>query len=213
MSMAHILSVNGIIPVVDVSAFVCPTATLIGDVFVGKNCYIGPSASLRGDMGRIVMHSGSNVQDGCIIHAGSKHDTIIGEDAIVSHGAVLHGCEIKRNALIGINSVIMDGAVVGAQAFVAAASFVVAGFKVPPRTLVMGIPARVRRRIKPSEIAFIERGAPVYQALAGRSRHASAACKPLRKVTAKRMAQRNPSHSDETKETFRKPKSRRTTWP
>jgi phenylacetic acid degradation protein len=186
----HIFSLDGIVPVVHPKAFVSTTATVVGDVIIGADCYIGAGASLRGDMGRIVIEAGSNVQDGVLIHSGTLNDAIVGENAIISHGAMLHGCTIKRNALVGIRAVIMDGAVVGEQAFVAAMSFVSAGFEVPPRSLAAGIPARIRRPVTEGEIAFITRGALVYQALAQRSLRTAKTCRPLRKATAKRLAQR-----------------------
>jgi phenylacetic acid degradation protein len=199
LPMAYISAIDGVVPVVHPNAFISETATLIGDVIIGENCYVGPGASLRGDMGRIVICAGSNVQDGVLIHAGARHDTVVGENAIVSHGAMLHGCEIKQNALVGIRSVIMDGAIIGEQALVAAMSFVTAGFEVPARSLVMGIPARVRRSVTEGEIAFMTRGATVYQDLAYRSSSGSKPCKPLRKVSAKRLAQRiSAAHGDET---------------
>ncbi len=102
-----VYAVNGIVPVVDPSTFVHPTAVLIGDVIVGPNCFIGPNASLRGDFGRIVVGAGVNIQDSCCVH-GSCNDTIVGDDAHIGHGAVIHACELKRNVLIGINSTIMD---------------------------------------------------------------------------------------------------------
>lgn len=191
--MAGIFAINGIVPVVHPTAFVCPTATIIGDVIVGEGCYIGPGASLRGDLGRLVMLAGSNVQDGCVIHGGSSRDTVIGERAIISHGAFLHGCEIKTNALIGINSIVMDGAVIGEQAFVAAMSFVKGGFVVPPRMLVMGIPARVLRRITAKEKTYLENGARVYRGLAARSLKMKRVKVPLRRANAKRLGQRNPA--------------------
>jgi phenylacetic acid degradation protein len=187
--MAQIFSLDGITPVIHPSAFISSTATLIGDVLVGPKCYVGPGASLRGDMGRIVLEAGSCVQDGCLIHAGGL-DTVVGQEAIVSHGAVLHGCTIKRNALIGIRAVIMDGAVIGEQAFVAAMSFVNADVQVPPRTLMVGVPAKVRRPVTDAEINFMTRGTLVYQTLAKRSLRTARARKPLRKATKKRLAQR-----------------------
>ena len=99
-------------PVVDPSAFVHPTASLIGDVIVGPACLVGPGASLRGDIGRIVMERGSNVQDNCTVHTFPGKDCIIGPDGHVGHGAVLHGCRLEANAMIGMNAVVMDDVIV-----------------------------------------------------------------------------------------------------
>lgn len=155
-------------PVVDPTAFVHPTASLIGDVTVGPGCLVGPGASLRGDIGRIVMKRGSNVQDNCTVHTFPGKDCLIEEDGHVGHGAVLHGCTIGRNALVGMNAVIMDDAVIGESSFVGAMAFVKAGTEVPPRTLVGGVPAKVIRALRDEEIAWKSDGTAVYQRLAER---------------------------------------------
>jgi phenylacetic acid degradation protein len=117
-------SLEGLVPVVDPSAFVHPQAVLIGDVIIGAHCYVGPMASLRGDFGRIVLQAGANVQDCCVLHSFPDKDALLEEEAHIGHAAVLHGCTIRRGALVGIAAVIMDGAVVEEQAFVGASSFV-----------------------------------------------------------------------------------------
>lgn len=188
--MAHIYAVGGIVPVVDGSAFVSASAMIIGDVIVGAACYVGPSASLRGDFGRLILRNGSNVQDCCVVHGGHLTDTLVGENAIIAHGAVLHGCEIRANALVGINSVVLDAAVVGEQALVAAMSFVPSGFVIPPRTLAMGIPVRIVRDLTAAEVEFLVVGARAYRDLTG-----PRLCEvhhPLRALTPERLAQRNP---------------------
>ncbi|MFL6662741.1 MAG: phenylacetic acid degradation protein PaaY, partial [Rhizobacter sp.] len=138
-------SIEGVVPVVDPSAYVHPTAVLIGDVIVGPGCYVGPCASLRGDFGRIVLERGANVQDTCVIHGFPSHDTVVEENGHIGHGAVLHSCVVRRDALVGMNAVVMDDAEVGEAAIVAACAFVAAGVKVPPRSLAAGVPARVLR--------------------------------------------------------------------
>jgi phenylacetic acid degradation protein len=159
---------EGFTPVVDRQAFVHPLAVLIGDVLVGPHCYVAPGASLRGDFGRILLGAGSNVQDNCVLHSFPGQDVRLEEDAHVGHGAVLHGCSVRRGALIGIHAVVMDGVVVGEEAFVGAASFVRAGFAVPPRTLVTGVPARVVRELRAEELAWKATGTREYQELAAR---------------------------------------------
>jgi phenylacetic acid degradation protein len=159
---------EGFTPVVDRQAFVHPLAVLIGDVHVGPKCYVAPGASLRGDFGRIVLGAGSNVQDNCVLHSFPGQDVRLEEDAHVGHGAVLHGCSVRRGALIGIHAVVMDGVVVGEEAFVGASSFVRAGFAVPPRTLVTGVPARVVRELRAEELAWKATGTREYQELAAR---------------------------------------------
>lgn len=171
--------IDGIVPVVDPSSFVHPTATLIGDVIVGPNCYIGPGASMRGDFGRLVMAAGGNLQDNCIVHGFPDTDTILEEDAHIGHGAILHGCTVKRNAMVGMNAVVMDGAVIGEDSFVAAMAFVKAAFVVPARTLVAGIPAKIMRALTQQEIDWKIRGTREYQDLTRRCLASLKEAKPL----------------------------------
>lgn len=179
-------SLDGIVPVVHPSAFVHPTAVLIGDVIVGPNCYVGPCASLRGDFGRIVLEAGANVQDTCVIHGFPKQDTLVEENGHIGHGAVLHSCVVRRDALVGMNAVVMDEAEVGAEAIVAACALVPAGMKVPGRSLVAGVPAKVIRTLKDEEIAWKLEGTRAYQALARRSLASMREVVPLRQPEAGR---------------------------
>ncbi len=161
-------AIEGVIPVVDPSAYVHPTAVLIGDVHVGPNCYVGPLASLRGDFGRIVLHAGANVQDNCVMHGFPQQDTVVEENGHIGHGAVLHSCIVRRDALVGMNAVVMDEAEVGEQAVVAACAFVPAGMRVAPRTLVAGVPAKLLRSLRDEEIAWKLTGTLTYQDLTRR---------------------------------------------
>jgi phenylacetic acid degradation protein len=161
-------ALEGVVPVVDPGAYVHPTAVLIGDVIVGPGCYVGPCASLRGDFGRIVLERGSNVQDNCVIHGFPDQDTVVEEDGHIGHGAVLHSCVVRRDALVGMNAVVMDEAEIGESAIVAACAFVPAGMKVPARSLVTGVPARVRRQLGEEEIAWKQEGTRTYQDLTRR---------------------------------------------
>jgi len=179
-------AIDGIRPVVDPTAFVHPSADLIGDVIVGPGCYIGPGASLRGDFGRLILEQGVNVQDTCVMHGFPGTDTLIEKDGHIGHGAVLHGCRIGPNALVGMNAVIMDGATVGAAAIVAAMSFVKADFEVPPRNLAAGIPARILRELSDEEIAWKESGTRDYQRLAIRCFESLEETTPLTEVEADR---------------------------
>jgi phenylacetic acid degradation protein len=162
-------SINGVTPVVDPTAYVHPSAVLIGDVIVGAGCYVGPAASLRGDFGRLVLHAGANVQDVCVLHGFPGTDTVVEEDGHVGHGAILHGCVIRRNALIGMNAVINDNAIIGESSIVAAMAFVKAGMTVPPSTLVAGVPAKIVRDLTEQELAWKIEGTRSYQELAQRS--------------------------------------------
>jgi len=162
-------AINGVVPVIDPSAFVHPSAVLVGDVIVGAGCYVGPVASLRGDFGRLELRTGSNVQDGCIMHGFPGTDTVVEEDGHIGHGAILHGCIVKRNALVGMNAVVNDSAVIGESAIVAAMAFVKAGMVVPPRTLAAGVPARIVRPLTDQEMAWKVDGTQSYQELTRRS--------------------------------------------
>jgi phenylacetic acid degradation protein len=165
-------AIDGLVPVVDPSAHVHPMAVLIGDVWIGAGVYVGPCASLRGDFGRLVLEAGSNVQDNCTMHGFPGADTVVEADGHIGHGAVLHGCVIKRGALVGMNAVVMDEAEIGEQAIVAASAFVRAGLKVPPRVLVAGVPGKVVRELTEQEIKWKHDGTLTYQALVQRC-HAS----------------------------------------
>jgi phenylacetic acid degradation protein len=194
-------SLEGLIPVVDPSAFVHPQAALIGDVIVGPGCYVAPGASLRGDYGRIVIGRGCNVQDNCVLHTFPGRVTLLEDDVHIGHGSVLHGCTIRRGALIGIGAIVMDDALVEEEAIVGAACFVPARFTVPARTLVTGIPARVVRALKSEEIAWKAAGTREYQELAVRCRASLKECEPLRAPEANRPVRESgavvPLHSIE----------------
>jgi phenylacetic acid degradation protein len=170
---------EGFVPVVDATSFVHPTACLIGDVQVGAHCYIGPGASLRGDFGRIVLSEGVNVQDNCVLHSFPGQDVMLEQDAHVGHAAVLHGCHVRRGALIGISAVLMDGVEVGEYSFVGASSFVREAMVIPARSLALGSPARVVRVLTDAEISWKAEGTAIYQRLAARCLASWAECAPL----------------------------------
>ena len=174
-----VYSIDGLTPVVDPTAFVHPSAVLIGDVIVGARCYVGPFASLRGDFGGIRVHAGSNIQDSCIMHGFPGTDTIVEENGHIGHAAVLHSCIVGRNALVGMNAVVNDNAVIGESAIVAAMAFVKAGTVVAPRTLVAGTPARFMRELTPQELEWKHAGTLSYQELTRRCLATMHATSPL----------------------------------
>jgi len=167
--MTNVYSIDGIRPVVHPTAYVHPSAVLIGDVFVGPGVYIGPLASLRGDFGRIVVEEGANVQDCCVLHGFPDMDTLIERDGHIGHGAVIHGARIRRNAMVGMNAVVNNCAEVGESAIVAALAFVKAEMIIPPRTLVTGIPGRVVRKLTQTELDWKIQGTDRYKMLTIRS--------------------------------------------
>jgi len=179
-------SIEGVIPVIDPSAHVHPTAVLIGDVIVGPDCYVGPCASLRGDFGRIVLQRGANVQDTCVIHGFPDDDTVVEENGHIGHGAVLHGCLVRHDALVGMNAVVMDEAEIGAASIVAACAFVPAGMKVPPRSLAAGMPAKVKRELSDAEVAWKLEGTLTYQDLTRRCLATLQEVSPLAAIEAYR---------------------------
>jgi phenylacetic acid degradation protein len=148
--------------------------------------YVGPCASLRGDFGRLVLKAGSNLQDNCTMHGFPGCDTVLEENGHVGHGAVLHGCVVRRDALVGMNAVVMDEAEVGEKAIVAACAFVPAGMKVAPRTLIAGVPAKVMRELGEAEIAWKLEGTRVYQDLTRRSLASMREVQPLAALDADR---------------------------
>ena len=157
---------NGTRPRVDPSAYVHPSAVVIGDVAIGARCYIGPHASLRGDFGAIVVDDDSNVQDGCVLHVGIGETCRLGMNSHIGHGAIDHGATLEPDTMIGMNAVVMDGATMGATTIVAACAFVKAGYDVPRGVLLAGVPGRVVRRLSDAEIAAKANGTRVYQQLA-----------------------------------------------
>ncbi|MEY4750328.1 MAG: hypothetical protein RIQ60_2542 [Pseudomonadota bacterium] len=179
-------AIEGVIPVVEPSAYVHPTAVLIGDVIIGAGAYIGPLASLRGDFGRIVIEAGANVQDNCTLHGFPGGETRVEVDGHVGHGAVLHGCIVRRGALVGMNAVVMDEAEVGEFSIVAACAFVRAGARLPERSLIAGLPAKVVRALTEQEIAWKHEGTLTYQDLTRRCHASLVEVQPLAAVEADR---------------------------
>lgn len=186
MPALRVYAIDGIVPVVDPTAYVHPSAVLIGDVIVGPGCYVGPCASLRGDFGRLILEAGANLQDTCVMHGFPGTDTVVEENGHIGHGAVLHGCRVGRNALIGMNAVIMDNAVIGEASIVAASAFIKAGQEIPARTLVAGMPAKIIRPLSDEEIAWKSDGTRTYQDLTRRCLASMVETDPLTEVEAGR---------------------------
>ncbi|MGZ9722128.1 acyltransferase [Rhizobium miluonense] len=192
--MAQIYAYDGIVPVIDPEAFVHPAAVVIGDVIVGAGCYVGPAAVLRGDFGRIVLGAGSNVQETCVVHSFPDLEVVIGEEGHIGHGAVLHGCKIGRNAMVGMNAVVMDEAIIGENSIVAAMAFVKAGAEIPPNSLAVGSPARVLRELSEKEIAWKRQGTGVYQRLALEAKDKLRPAEPLAAPEPNRQRVRAPQY-------------------
>jgi carbonic anhydrase/acetyltransferase-like protein (isoleucine patch superfamily) len=158
-------SFEGFIPVVDPSSYIHDTASVIGDVIIGKDCYVGPGAVIRGDWGRIIIEDGCNVQENCVVHMFPGKDITFESGAHIGHGAVVHGATLKSNCLIGMNAVVMDGAIVGKNSIVGALSFVKAEEIIPDNHLYAGNPGRIIKEISADMIAWKTEGTALYQSL------------------------------------------------
>lgn len=166
----HIISFSGRSPRIHPSAFIAPTAVLIGDVEVGEEASVWFGAVLRADHPDHGIRIGarSSIQDNCVLHVSARGPTLVGDDVTVGHGAVFESCEIGHGALIGMNAVILHGAVIGEEALVAALSVVPEGMEVPPRALVAGAPARVRKQLEGESARWVRDSAGHYVDLARR---------------------------------------------
>lgn len=184
-------AIDGVIPVVSPEAYVHPTAVLIGDVIIEAGVYIGPFASLRADFGRIHIQKNANVQDSCTIHGFPDSVTLVEEYGHVGHGVILHGCVVRKNALIGMNSVILDEAEIGENVIVGANSTVKAKFKVPANNLVLGSPAKVIRPLEEKEIAWKSRGTEQYIQLTARCLNTLQEVEALTEDSAERRSYQN----------------------
>jgi len=147
------LPFEGRTPEVDPSAWIAVNATLVGKVRVHADASVWFGAVLRGDIDEIVLGAGSNLQDNVVVHTEVGSPAIVGEGVSVGHGAVVHGCTIEDGCLIGMNATVLTGAVVGRDSLIAAGSVVLEGATIPPRSLVAGIPGKVRRQLTDEEVA------------------------------------------------------------
>lgn len=184
-----IYSFQGYIPVVHKSSFVHPLAAVTGNVIIGKNCYIGPGAAIRGDWGQIILEDGVNVQENCTIHMFPGKSITLKESAHVGHGAVIHGANLGKNCLIGMNTVIMDDAEIGDESIVGAMAFVKAETKIPKRSLVVGNPAKIVKQVSDKMIAWKTKGTQLYQQLPAECHATLKEVEPLQKVPSDRKLQ------------------------
>jgi len=180
---------KGFVPVVHPSSFVHPQAAVTGNVIIGKDVYIGPGAALRGDWGGIVIEDGCNVQENCTVHMFPGVTVVLKAGAHIGHGAIIHGATIGRNVLVGMNAVIMDEVEVGDESIIGAMSFINTGMQIPPRSLVVGNPAKIIKQVSDEMIAWKTRGTRLYQALPADCHATLRACEPLSEIPANRPAQ------------------------
>ncbi len=175
-----IYAFNGVTPIVHPSAYVHPQAVVTGQVAIGRDVYIGPGAALRGDWGGIEVADGCNVQENCTVHMFPGVTVVLEEGAHIGHGAVIHGARIGANALVGMNAVVMDNAVIGAGSIVGALCFVPAEMQVPPRSIVVGNPARVVKEVSDAMLDWKSEGTALYQALPAQLHATLRPAEPLR---------------------------------
>lgn len=180
---------KGFVPVVDDTSFVHPLAAVTGNVMIGKRCYIGPGAALRGDWGGIIVGDGCNVQENCIIHMFPGVTVLLKEFAHIGHGAIIHGASIGKNCLVGMNSVIMDNVELGDESIVGALSFIKEGEKIPSRSLVVGNPSRIIKQVSDEMIEWKTKGTYLYERLSKELSEDWEPCEPLRKIPNDRPQQ------------------------
>ena len=173
--MAHIIELRGSAPSVDPSVFLAPTASLIGDVVMAADSSAFYGVCVRGDSNSIRVGEGTNLQDNVVLHADPGFPTSVGNRVSVGHNAVVHGCTVEDDCLIGMSATVMNGAVIGAGSLVAAGALVLEGTVVPPRSLVAGMPAKVRRTLTDEEFASVQANAENYRRTAADHREALAA--------------------------------------
>ena len=177
---------NGYKPVIDPSSYIHKEATIIGNVIIGKDVYVGPGASIRGDWGKITIKNGCNIQDNCTIHIFPGKDVILEENAHIGHGAIIHGSYIGKNSLVGMNSVIMDDTVIGEECIIGALCFVKGEMKIPNRKIVVGNPAKIKGEVSDDMIKWKKKGTELYQNLPKECRELMKECNPLSKLEKNR---------------------------
>ena len=184
-----IYAFKGFIPVVHPSAFVHPQAAVTGNVIIGENVYIGPGAAIRGDWGGIVIEDGCNVQENCTVHMFPGITVTLKEGAHIGHGAIIHGAQIGRNVLVGMNTVIMDDVEVGDECIIGALAFIKAKEVIPSRSLVVGNPAKVIREVSDEMIAWKTKGTALYQQLPSECHQHLKPVEPLTEIPGNRPEQ------------------------
>lgn len=175
---------KGYTPVVHESSFIHPQAAVTGNVIIGKNCYVGPGAALRGDWGQIILEDGCNVQENCTIHMFPGVTVLLKEAAHIGHGAIIHGATIGRNCLVGMNAVIMDNVLLGDECIVGALTFIRQDEIVPTRSLIVGNPGKIVKQVSDEMIAWKTEGTKLYQQLPKEMQAHWKACEPLRTAAA-----------------------------
>ncbi|MDN5899426.1 MAG: gamma carbonic anhydrase family protein [Brachybacterium sp.] len=165
-----IIDFEGVTPEVPKTAWVAPNATLVGKVTLAESSSVFFTAVLRGDMDSISIGARSNIQDGCVVHTDEGFPAVVGTGVSVGHRAVLHGCTVEDDSLIGMGAVVLNGAVVGAGSLVAAGAVVTEGMQIPPGSLVAGVPAKVRKELDEDALEALRKNARIYVDLSAKHR-------------------------------------------
>lgn len=184
-----VYSFNSYIPVIHPSSFVHPQAAVTGNVIIGKDCYIGPGAALRGDWGQIILEDGCNVQENCTIHMFPGTTVLLKEGSHIGHGAIVHGATIGKNCLVGMNSVLMDNVILGDESIVGALSFVKQNEMIPPRSVIAGNPARIIKQVTDEMLQWKTEGTELYQQLPAQCHESLKETEPLREIPKDRSIQ------------------------
>jgi phenylacetic acid degradation protein len=184
-----IYAFKNFIPVIHESSFIHPQAAVTGNVIIGKNVYVGPGAAIRGDWGGIIIEDGCNIQENCTIHMFPGVTVTLKAGAHIGHGAIIHGANIGKNCLVGMNAVIMDNVELGDECIVGALSFIKADEKIPARSMLVGNPAKIIKQVTDEMIDWKTKGTQLYQALPAEMHDSWQACEPLRTVPADRPKQ------------------------
>jgi carbonic anhydrase/acetyltransferase-like protein (isoleucine patch superfamily) len=180
---------QGYKPVIHESSFIHPQAAVTGNVIIGKDCYIGPGAALRGDWGQIIIEDGCNVQENCTIHMFPGITVVLKAGSHIGHGAIIHGATIGKNCLVGMNAVIMDNVILGDECIVGALSFLKADEIFENRSLIVGNPAKKVKEVTDEMIQWKTEGTKLYQQLPKDMFNGWAACEPLRAIPENRQSQ------------------------
>lgn len=180
---------NSFRPVVHPDSYVHPTAVVIGNVIIGKDVYVGPGAAIRGDWGGIVIEDGCNIQENCIVHMFPGITVYLRAGAHIGHGAIIHGADIGRNSLVGMNAVVMDQVKVGDGCIVGALAFVPEGMEIPDRKIVVGNPAKIIKDVSDEMLEWKTEGTRLYQQLPAELHRTLKPCEPLTAVEPDRPSQ------------------------
>lgn len=179
------------IPVIHKSSFVHPLASVTGNVTIGKNVFIGSGAAIRGDIGEVIIEDECNVQENCILHMFPGMKVHLKKGAHIGHGAIIHGAEIGKNVLVGMNSVVMDHAEVGDESIIGALSLLTEGMKIPERKVVVGNPAKIVKDVSDEMLKWKTEGTSIYKQLTEDCHIYMKEAKPLRTPMSKKEKQKS----------------------